>query len=132
MFNQFFMGGGGQVDLVGEIGEADGVIGGSATCSLTLNSTGTLQVTGNPASKWHLAAPITAIGANYQVRVNSGQSPAGPALNTLHSLGTTRTWSVTRTNVGGSTSATLVVEILTADGATVLDTATFIITAVLS
>lgn len=132
MFNRFFLATSSQVDLVGEIGQVDGVIGGSATCSLTLNSDGTLQVTGNPASKWHLAAPFGGIGAIYLVRVNSGGSPAGPALNTLHNLGTTRTWSVTRTNVGGSTSATLVVEITTSDGSTVLDTATFILTATLS
>lgn len=134
MFNRQFGMGASQIDITGEIGHVDGPVGGSAVCGVSILADGTVQVTDNPTHKWHQAAPIFSVGTNYQVRasVSSGVTPAGPAMNTLFNLGTSRTWTVTRNTVAGLTTSTLLIEILTADGATVIDSATFIIEAALA
>ena len=133
MFNHRFYASGGQVDIKGGLVRDEGPIGGSATASITFNTTGTEVGVGSESSindTW-FSAPFTGVGNQYQIRVSALGSPSGPALNTWWPLSSARTWSVTRSNVGGTTSATLTVEIGDLSG-NVLDTANIQLEAFLS
>jgi hypothetical protein len=57
--------------------------------------TNAVEVTGEWATQ-------AVAGADYEVRavLSSGDTPSGPALNTWHSIGTSREWSLTRTPIG--------------------------------
>ena len=79
-----------------------------AVASISFLNDGTL---GGVAGDWY--APTSAgIGASYWIRatLSSGNTPAGAALNTWHSLSTARGWSLSQTTQG-SKSCTLNISI---------------------
>lgn len=97
----------------------------SATYSLT--SAGLETATGSSSNTWLLAGSA----ASYDVRatLNSGALTSGTTGSWLN-LGTTRSWNVTRTsNVDGTDTANLTIEIRSASSLAVLATATVVITA---
>lgn len=96
-----------------------------ATAQYRLTSTGLEQATGSSDNTWLLAGSAS----DYEVRltVNSGSLSTG-SVGVWESLGTTRTWTLTRGSVGTSTADTTVEIRLTAGGA-IVATANVIFTA---
>jgi hypothetical protein len=120
-------GGGQLVNLVGLDPSASAVSPADASATYTLTSGGLEQATGRSDSTWLLIGAASA----YEVRatLDAGTLTSGTTGSWL-GLGTTRSWNVTRaSNIVGSDSATLTVEIRAASSGTVLATATVTITA---
>lgn len=77
--------------------------------------------------------PNGAAGSNYSIRltVSSGTSPSSGPVGSWESLGSTVTWELTRQGVSGagSTTGTYLVEISSDGGSTVIDSASYTLTA---
>ena len=105
----------------------------SATATLTAEADGETSGQGNlilTVPNWWTGAPDVGIGSNYEIRatVALGDTPTSGSLNTWLSLSVDRTWGLTRT-VTGTSSCQLTIEIRDANTLTVLDTATWVLTA---
>lgn len=101
----------------------------TATASFTLNSNGTYSSFGtffNPSGTWKIGGGI---GLNYEARLTvvSG-SFSGASTGVWLSVGSNRTWSVSRSSPG-STSASGTLEIRDATSGTVFTNSTLTITA---
>lgn len=80
---------------------------GSAAAEVTFTNTGTYTGTGNIegfSGNW--ITPTSAAGSAYDIRmtVNSGSTPTGSATGIWLSLGTTRTWTISRSGIGTNAS----------------------------
>lgn len=79
----------------------------NATAEVTFTNTGTYAGTGNFqnfSGNW--ITPTSAAGNAYEIRltVNSGSTPTGSATASWLALGTTRTWTISRSGLGSTTS----------------------------
>jgi hypothetical protein len=95
---------------------------GSAAAEVTFTSTGTYTGTGNIqgfSGNW--ITPTSAAGSAYDIRmtVNSGSTPTGSATGIWLSLGTTRTWTISRSGIG-TTASNVTIEIRNASTLAVL------------
>jgi hypothetical protein len=102
----------------------------SIDASLTLLANGTIVGDGNVQSfSGNWIEPPAAGGAAYEVRahVSSGDTPSG-SLDAWLSLGSTRSWTLSQM-IAGTTTCDLLIEIRSAASGTVLDSATYSITA---
>ena len=104
-----------------------------STASISFVNNGTCNATGNVEAtdfSWILAGS-GASASSFDIRVSGAATNgtlSGPAVDAWHNLGTTRTWSMTRTMVGAATfSGTY--EIGLASSSTAFVSATFSITA---
>lgn len=77
--------------------------------SISFGSNGLITDLTEGDPKWYGTAPVTAIGADYEIFVTrtSGPLPAG-AMDTWTSLATDQAWSVTQTTVGEKETTLLV------------------------
>jgi hypothetical protein len=95
---------------------------GLAIAQVEFSNTGSYTGTGNVegfSGNW--ITPTSAAGSAYEIRmtVNSGSTPSGSATGTWLSLGTTRTWTISQSGAGTTTS-NVTVEIRRASTGTVL------------
>ena len=113
----------------------DSAVLSAVSATYTLGNTGTASYTtlnsgsGNYSGEW---VPVTVDGSKYDVRwtVISG-SPTGSATGSWLSLGTSRSWTVSRGTVG-NTTASGTVEIRNAATLIVMDSATITLQATYS
>ena len=80
---------------------------GEASVSVSFTSAGAYTGTGNVESfSGNWITPIAAAGSNYDIRltVNSGSTPTGSSTGAWLSLGTTRTWTISQSGLGVTTS----------------------------
>lgn len=102
-----------------------------ASCSLQLNTDGTMSSTGNFSTvgpNWYLPTS-TGVGANYWVRmtVTAGSNPTVGTVGSWLQLSSNRAWTWTRTTTG-VLSATVTVELATdSGGANIIATKTGIV-----
>ena len=80
---------------------------GSASAEVTFTNAGAYTGTGNItgfSGNW--ITPTAAAGSAYEIRltVNSGSTPSGSATASWLALGTTRTWTISRSGLGSTTS----------------------------
>lgn len=80
---------------------------GSASAEVTFTNTGTYTGTGNIqgfSGNW--IVPLSAAGSAYDIRLtrNTGSTPSGSSTGVWLSLGTTRTWTISQSGVGTTTS----------------------------
>ena len=95
---------------------------GTAAAEVTFTNAGAYSGSGNIQSfSGNWITPTSAAGSAYDIRmtVNSGTTPSGSATGLWLSLGTTRTWTITRVGAG-TTASNVTVEIRNASTLAVL------------
>lgn len=111
----------------------------SASAELLFGTDGTLTTYVNNSGTQRLpewggfAAGLSGLGPFYQARltVNSGSSPSGASAGSWLDLSTERRWTLTQGGLGSSSGSWLV-EIREKNSETVIDSATYTMTAVVS
>lgn len=100
---------------------------GPVTASYSISSGGTVSGSNVSGYSWLLVGSAS----DYEVRatLSSGTTPSSGTLNTWQSLGTTRSWSQTRSLTVGTRECVLLIEIRLASSGDVLASASVTITA---
>lgn len=76
-----------------------------ATATVAFTAAGLVDRTGNNSDFIDYTWKLSGVGADFDIKYTTVDSPSGPATNTWHNLASDRTWFVTQTSVGLTASS---------------------------